>query len=107
MAGFVEVAPGEVVYAGTFDLGSEAMGPDLSLEPAVAFLQPWPDGAQRLRAAVYTNGVTGPCAGNYLYELDIPGAPYDPAFPWRSESRQATPTPAAADPQTTVSAPSS
>ena len=72
---------GEIVYAGTFDLAGDNLGPDLSLDPARAYL----GGAatDRLRSAVYQNGSRGSCRGfGVIYALEIPGAPFEPGYAW-------------------------
>jgi len=75
------VGAGEVVYAGTFDLAGQSIGPDLDLEPAKAYLAGAP--AANLRPAVYQNGARGSCRGfGVIYALEIPGAPFDPDYAW-------------------------
>ncbi|HYJ82969.1 MAG TPA: hypothetical protein VEW26_09040 [Allosphingosinicella sp.] len=75
-----DVAAGEVVYGGSFDLGSESLGPDLSLAEVRAFLAGHPISG-RLRPAQYRNGFTETCAGiGSIYALEIPGAPFEPGY---------------------------
>jgi len=74
-----EVKAGDVVYAGMFDLGSEALGPDLALEPVKAHLAGQP-AAETIRPASYVNGSTGLCTGAGLYALEVPGAPFEPGY---------------------------
>lgn len=70
-----DLAPGEVVFAGTFDVDAEALGPDLAIEPARAALAAAPAIAERVRPAAYVNGVTSECKGvGYAYALEAPGA---------------------------------
>lgn len=84
------VGAGEVVYGGSFDLGSESIGPDLRLTEAQAFLAGHPISA-RLRAAQYRNGFTQTCAGvGSIYALEVPGAPFEPSY--RGGSRAQEPT---------------
>lgn len=84
-----EAAAGEVVYAGSFDLGSESLGPDMSLTDAQAFLAGHPISA-RLRPARYRNGFTEPCSGvGSIYALEVPGAPFEPDY--RGGSRAGEP----------------
>jgi hypothetical protein len=71
-----EVAAGEVVYAGSFDMGAEDFGPNLDLGRAQALLAANPDQAARLRPAVYENGWTTACGGNFIYAYEIKGAPF-------------------------------
>lgn len=74
-----EVKAGEVVYAGSFDLGSASMGPDLSLDRATTWLGEQP-AAQAVRAAAYVNGTTGICGNNGIYAFEIEGAPFEPGY---------------------------
>jgi len=75
------VKAGEVVYAGTFHLDGDDLGPDLVLDPAKAYLgAPMAD---HLKAADYRNGSRGSCHGlNLIYALEIPGAPFAPDYFW-------------------------
>lgn len=93
-----DIAPGEVVYAGRFDLEGEAMGPALNPDEVPGQL-----GAglrERLRPARYENGSTVPCPyGMGIYPLEIPGAPFEPGYRWGSLASQGASTaPAAAAP---------
>jgi hypothetical protein len=75
-----EVRAGEVVYAGSFDLSAEDIGPDLSLAEPRAFLAGHA-AAQRLRPAAYRNGFVERCAGTgSIYALEVPGAPFEPTY---------------------------
>lgn len=76
-----EAKAGEIVYAGSFDLGAEDTGPDLSLEAARTFLAGVPQ-AQQIRAAEYTNGARGQCFQSILYAFEIKGAPFQPGYTW-------------------------
>ena len=83
-----EVKPGDVVYAGTFHLDGDDLGPDLALEPAKAYLG-GPAG-DSLRAAVYRNGSRGSCHSfGLVYALEIPGAPFEPGYAWGSAALKA------------------
>lgn len=76
-----DVGPGEVVYAGTFDLAGQDIGPDLDLGPAKTYLAAAPP--SKLRPAVYQNGSRGSCkAFGVIYALEIPGAPFDHDYVW-------------------------
>ncbi|KQW86360.1 hypothetical protein ASC65_00150 [Brevundimonas sp. Root1279] len=87
-----DVAPGEVVYAGTFDLVGETLGPVLNAADVPGRLTA--DLAGRLRVAAYQNGSTVPCAyGSGIYPLEIPGAPFEPGYRWGSRAVLATPAP--------------
>jgi hypothetical protein len=77
------VAPGEIVYAGAFDLSAADLGPDLSLDAPKAWLAGQP-AADAIRPAVYTNGSQGPCGYNDIYALEIKGAPFEPDYHWGS-----------------------
>lgn len=74
-----EVKAGDVVYAGMFDLSSEALGPDLAIEPVKLHLAGQP-AADTVKPASYVNGSTGLCAGAGIYALEIPGAPFEPGY---------------------------
>jgi hypothetical protein len=76
-----EVKAGEVVYAGSFDLGAANLGPDLDLVRVKAWLAGHPQ-AEAVRPAVYTNGSRGPCAGNAIYALELKGASFSPGYLW-------------------------
>jgi hypothetical protein len=76
-----DVKAGETVYAGAFDLSGDYIGPDLTLDPAKAWL-----GAGRyadaLKPADYVNGTRGACGGAYLYDLEAKGAPFVDGYAW-------------------------
>lgn len=80
-----DIAPGEVVYAGRFDLEGETMGPTLNPDEVPGQLS---DGLRdRLRPARYENGSTVPCSyGMGIYPLEIPGAPFEPGYRWGSRA---------------------
>lgn len=85
-----DISAGELVYAGTFDLEGQALGPALSLQDVPGL----PGAAPRetLRAATYTNGTTGACnLGNGIYPLEIPGAPFEPGYRLASLAAGGTP----------------
>ena len=78
-----DLAAGDVIYAGTFDLEGQVMGPTLNVEDVpdqlAASLR------ARLRAANYENGSTIPCPyGAGIYPLEIPDAPFEPGYSWGS-----------------------
>lgn len=77
------VAAGDVVYAGTFDMSAEDLGPDLSLDTPKAWLAGQP-AADTIRPAVYTNGSQGACGYNGIYALELKGMPSDPDYHWGS-----------------------
>lgn len=86
-----EVAAGETVYIGTFDMSGDDMGPDLDLAPARAAIQG--PAAARLRAAVYRNGSTDTCRVPFVrYPLEIEGAPFESDYRWGSAIAEAEPT---------------
>jgi hypothetical protein len=75
-----EVRPGEVVYAGSFDLNGE-LGPDLDLAP----VRTWLAGRSEvgtIKAADYTNGSLGLCGDNVIDALEIRGAPFASGYVW-------------------------
>jgi len=106
-----EIKPGEVIYAGSFDLSSEDLGPDLSLERPKAWLAGQP-AAERVQAAVYTNGSTGLCGDAEMYAMEIKGAPFDPSYHWAGAltsastvaQPQAAPEPEQTQPPTGIAA---
>lgn len=71
----LEVRAGDVVFAGTFDMAGDA-APDMSLDPARAFLAHDPDRLARLRPAEWRNGSIADCRYVYAYALEFPGAPF-------------------------------
>lgn len=80
-----DVAAGEVVYAGAFDLAGEALGP--TLDPGALSGRLDAALSERLRAARYQNGSTVPCAyGGGIYPLEIEGAPFEPGYRWGSRA---------------------
>jgi hypothetical protein len=73
-----QVSRGEAVFAGTFDLGSDDVGPDMSLATAQSFLADRPAVAATLRPAVWSNGARTSCAlpqsfvhATFIYALEI------------------------------------
>lgn len=71
----VEVRAGDVLFAGTFDMAGDAT-PDMSLDPARAFLANDPERLARLRPAEWRNGSIADCRYVYAYALEFPGAPF-------------------------------
>ncbi len=81
-----DVAAGEVVFAGDFDMGAETLAPDLNPDTAKALLAATPALAARLKLARYVNGSVNQCgvaiqeatgtAPSYLYAFEIKGAPF-------------------------------
>lgn len=92
-----EVKAGEVVYAGSFDLGAAELGPDLSLDGPRSWLAGAPQAAT-LKPAEYTNGWTGACGDNSIYALEIPGAPFRDGYQWGGAARAAQATASSAEP---------
>jgi hypothetical protein len=77
----IEIAAGEVVYLGSFEVAGQAiLSPDMALEPAQAFLAPVPDLAGRLRTASWVNGTTDRCRGGSAYALEFPGMPFEDGY---------------------------
>jgi hypothetical protein len=76
-----EVAAGEVVYAGSFNLSSENLSPVMSLGDARSWLGET-RAAARVRVANYSNGWTGDCEGNVLYAIEFDQAPFRPGYVW-------------------------
>lgn len=73
-----EVKAGEIVYAGSYDLGSSDLTPSMDLAPATAWLAG--AGGDRLKAASYTNGSRGMCGDNVIYALEFKDAPFEPDY---------------------------
>ena len=72
-----EIGPGEVVFAGTFNVYGESLGPDMSPGPAKEILASAPELLSRLRPAHWQNGSTAPCSLNTefysnVYAYDAP-----------------------------------
>ena len=82
-----EAREGEVVWLGAFDLAGETVAPDMSLDPARAFLAAQPALAERVRPAAWVNGSLGHCKGAYVYALEFPGYPYEPGYAWGSRAQ--------------------
>lgn len=86
-----DLAAGEVVYAGRFDLEGAAMGPTLNLDEVPGELDVGL--RERLRLARYENGSTVPCPyGMGIYPLEIPGVPFEPGYRWGSLASEAAPS---------------
>jgi hypothetical protein len=77
-----EVNAGEVVFAGSFGFGESGPRLDMSLDPARTALAAAPGLAERVRAAVYTNGHTFECGApaSYLYAYEIDAAPFHEGY---------------------------
>lgn len=68
-----DIDAGEVVYAGTFNLAGNLLGPTLNLDDLPG---PITDRLQGARTAHYENGSTVPCMfGLFIYPLEIADAP--------------------------------
>lgn len=80
-----EVAAGEVVYAGSFALKGDRLGPDLDLAPARTYLS-GAGLADRVRAAQYRNGDVGFCGFGVPYSIEFDGAPFNPDYVWGSRA---------------------
>jgi hypothetical protein len=90
--------PGEIVYAGEFDLTRDDISPNLDLAPARAWLAGQPG---QVTAAAYANGSLGPCGDNSIYALEFKDAPFEPGYAWgsRADRSVAPPISAAPSPQ--------
>lgn len=85
-----EVAAGEIVYAGAFDLSGPQIGPDMDMASAAALAQG--AAAERLRPAAYRNGSTASCRRpNLPYAMEFPGAEFEAGYV--GGSRAAAPAP--------------
>ncbi|MDO9077343.1 MAG: hypothetical protein Q7U72_07820 [Brevundimonas sp.] len=80
-----DIGPGEIVYAGTFDLSGSIANPSLELDDVRTAI-PLSDAAA-LRPAVYQNGSTGDCSPALpTYALEFPAAAFEPAYRWGSQA---------------------
>ena len=81
-----EIAAGEIVYAGTFDLSGSQLGPDLTMDAPAALAQG--AAADHLRPALYRNGSTTTCQrpGGLPYALEFPGAEFESGYRWGSRA---------------------
>jgi len=88
----LEIAAGEVVYAGRFLLEGESLGPTLDVSEVPGQLDVTL--RDRLRPAQYVNGSTTICPfGVGIYPLEISGAPFQDGYRGGSLSVVAVPTP--------------
>ena len=78
-----EVKAGDIIYAGSFDLAGEAIGPDMAMEPATDWLGSNSEFAAKAKPAIYRNGSRGPCGEAFIYAFDIDSAPYEDGYGWR------------------------
>lgn len=77
-----DVKAGEVAYAGSFDFKAHDLGPDLSLDAPRGYLAAHPDLAGPIRPVSYANGSTATCGDNYIYALEVRGAPFISGYGW-------------------------
>lgn len=70
-----EIAAGEALFAGSF-LANGAFGPNMDMTSVQTAIAEAPSIASRLRPASYVNGNAYPCGGNYIYAVEVPGAPF-------------------------------
>ena len=71
-----QVKAGEILFAGTFDMGGMPFKPDMEMIAARQFLKARPDLAEQLKPAVWTNGSTGRCGDSVIYAIEFDGAPF-------------------------------
>jgi hypothetical protein len=81
-----DVSPGEVIYAGSFNLGANDLGPNLDLQPAKEWLSERGVSTETLRAASYTNGWISSCGGSSIYAIEVTGAPFRENYRWGSRA---------------------
>lgn len=86
-----EIAKGETVFAGSFALSGDQIGPELDLKPAAAALAALPDRVASVRPASYVNGLTDTCGGAYIYALELPGAPFVEGYRYGSAAAAVRP----------------
>lgn len=70
------LAPGEVVYAGAFELGKGGYRLSRDVDAGRTILASAPALAERVKAAAWENGRTFSCAGAFGYAYEIEDAPY-------------------------------
>lgn len=87
-----DVASGEVVFAGAFQLDAEDAAPRTDTASAQLALATAPALAGKVRPAAYVNGYEGWCHGTYLYAYEVPGAPSAPAAMQAAGPGAGTPT---------------
>jgi hypothetical protein len=76
-----DLAAGDVVFAGAFQVDGASGHPDMALEPARQALAAHPQLQERLKPASYVNGYTGECGATaYGYVLELPDAPFAPNY---------------------------
>ena len=85
-----ELKAGETLYAGTLDLKSERLQPDLSLDRIQQWLAGTP-AAVAVRPAAWSNGSRGPCGPNSIYALEFEGAPFEPGYALGSRAPRGDP----------------
>lgn len=69
-----EAKSGEIIYAGSFDLAGQTLGPELNLDRPIK----WggPAASTQLKPAVWRNGSVGSChVSNVVYALEFPPMP--------------------------------
>jgi hypothetical protein len=90
-----EAKEGEVIYAGTFDMGGDTLGPDLSLDLVKTWLN-GQAGTENVQPAAYSNGWTGECGSSSIYALEFNDVPFRENYHWGSRivAAAATGTPA-------------
>lgn len=77
-----EIAPGEVLFLGRFDLMSEYQGPRMDIEAGREAIALAPALATRLAPAPWVNGEVWGCLAYPRYAFEFEGFPYKPDYPW-------------------------
>ena len=70
------VAAGDVVFAGSFDMASKTLTPDMSVDAVKGVFPGLSTLPDKVRAAEWANGATGACGGVYIYALEFPSRPF-------------------------------
>ncbi|MEW6597465.1 MAG: hypothetical protein AB1429_08215 [Pseudomonadota bacterium] len=87
-APYIDLNPGDVVYAGHFDFTASNWAPDLTFAPEKV-VSAEADGLRRkIRPATWTNGDTEVCTAGYISALEFPNTPYAAGYVWGGAARR-------------------
>lgn len=71
------IAPGEVIFLGRFDMAGQSLGPVMSFDRASLTSAIGAEMAERAQAATWRNGATTSCEhGIFTYALEFPDTPF-------------------------------
>ncbi len=74
-----DVKAGDVIYAGAFNMSSQNIAPDLTLDPVKTYLSGTPF-SSAVQPAAYVNGSLGKCFQTRFYAYEVKGAPFLPGY---------------------------